>query len=69
MTDRICNDANQMQTNNQGDSKKQLLSLEEQLEQFAEIIVDIYFETIEKIDEDEKQYTGEVNDANVCERG
>lgn len=69
MTDRICNDANQMQTNNQGDSKKQLLSLEEQLEQFAEIIVDIYFETIEKIDEDEKQYTGAVNDANVCERG
>lgn len=68
MTNRICNDVNHMQRKQRDNVETKTLSIEEQLELFAEIIVDIYFETQFKIENDEEQRNGASVDAFASKR-
>lgn len=55
MTDRICIDDFHMQNKNDDGLKTKELSVDEQLVLFAELLIDIYFETENKIAEDEEE--------------
>lgn len=68
MTNRICNDVNHMQRKQADNIETKMLSIEEQLELFAEIIVDIYFETQFKIEKNEEQRIGASVDAFASKR-